>query len=109
MVASVRNVLADNFDALLQKMKSDADGEFPFVAQKVIAQQYAISGEVLTLHQVEDILLREEDEKKILGKEFASGKRSASVFEGNMDNEHDGESSDDSDLSDVDDQRDILG
>lgn len=110
-VASVRNVLVENFDALLNKMKSDADGEFPFVAQRVIAQQFAATGAVLSLYQVEDILLREEDEKKSGGggslKDHASSspdktksRKGLSVI--------DGDSGDDDSDGD-DDQRDILG
>ncbi|KAF1331549.1 hypothetical protein FI667_g4168, partial [Globisporangium splendens] len=60
--ADVRNVVVENVDALLQMVKSDADGEFP---------------DVPTLRQVEDVLLREEDEKK--SKDYASGRSTAAV------------------------------
>lgn len=63
---SVRNTLVESFDLLLRMMKSDPDGDFPYVAQRVIAQHYAQTGEILTLRQVEDELLREEDEKKTI-------------------------------------------
>lgn len=126
--SNVRNILAENLLALLQRMKSDADGEFPFVAQKVIAQQYAATGEVLALRQVEDILLREEDEKKSGGgailneyspdkKKVAASRSSSSVLSrsagvGSINEAADDDNDDDEDEDDVlrrDDPRDILG
>lgn len=108
----VRNVLAECFDALLHMIKSDSDGEFPFVAQKVIAQQYAATGDVITLRQVEDILLREEDEIKGLS---SGGGSTSSIYNSekrttHMISERDGDSSsDDSDQMDDESQRNILG
>lgn len=113
-VASVRNVLVENFDALLKKMKSDADGEFPFVAQKVIAQQFAATGAVLSLYQVEDILLREEDERKSGGvKDSHHSSSSPDKTKGSNGGglgviDDDGDSGDD-DSDDREDLRDILG
>lgn len=82
LATNVRNVVVENLLALLQRMKSDADGEFPYVAQRVIAQQYAATGDVIALHHVEDILLREEDEKKSGGsvatKEYSPDKKKGS-------------------------------
>lgn len=109
----VRNVLAECFDALLRMIKSDSDGEFPFVAQKVIAQQYAATGDVITLRQVEDILLREEDEIK--GLSSGGGGSTSSIYSSekrtsHMISERDGNSSsDDSDQMDDESQRNILG
>ncbi|TMW57142.1 hypothetical protein Poli38472_003067 [Pythium oligandrum] len=97
---TVRNVLVENFEILVRMMKSDADGEFPYVAQCVIAQHYAATGEILTLRQVEDVLLREEEEHK------ASDQPDRDVSD-------DDGSSDGSDASDGGEgeggQRDILG
>lgn len=112
-VASVRNVLVENFDALLKKMKSDADGEFPYVAQKVIAQQFAATGAVLSLYQVEDILLREEDEKKS-GGGGSKDTHSSSSPDKVKSNHASGldvidDSGDDDSDDGLDDQRDILG
>jgi hypothetical protein len=96
---TVRNILFENFETLLRMMKSDADGEFPYVAQRVIAEHYASKGDVLTLRQVEDVLLREEDERK---PRELGGDRDASDG-----GEH---SSDDSDLSEEEEGKtDILG
>ena len=54
----MRNALMENFETLLRMMRSDADGEFPYVAQRVIAEHYAMTGDVLTLREVEDVLLQ---------------------------------------------------
>jgi hypothetical protein len=112
--ANVRNVVVENVDALLQVMKSDTDGEFPFVVQKVIALQYAVTGDVLMLRQVEDVLLREEDEKK--SKDFASGSSRKSTRQERgggakiAKGDGNGDSSDGSDASDAEERgRDILG
>lgn len=107
----VRNVLTECFDALLRMIKSDSDGEFPFVAQKVIAQQYAATGDVITLRQVEDILLREEDEIKGLS---SGGGSASSIFISEkrtrkLSKEDGDSSSDDSDQMDDESQRNILG
>ncbi|GLD96369.1 hypothetical protein PINS_up005052 [Pythium insidiosum] len=96
---TVRNLLVESFETLLRMLKSDADGEFPRVAQRVVAKHYARTGEILTLRQVDDILLKEEEERK-----------SRDFVERDSDNE-DG-AKNDSDSSDDDrdgGQRDILG
>jgi hypothetical protein len=101
---SVRNILVENFELLLKMIKSDVDGEFPFVARRVVAQQYAATGELLTLRQVEDILLREEEERKqgggnTLPREYYQ-----------RDSSDDDNSSDDEDICEEKiDQRNILG
>lgn len=100
--SNVRNVLVDNFEALLRLTKGDADGEFPFAAQKVIAQHYAMSGDVLTLRQVEDVLLREEDERFATKSSSNGGDSQTNT---NKDGGEDNSSSDESD----EDQRNILG
>lgn len=108
--SSIRNVLFENFEALLRITKGDADGEYPSVAQKVIAQQYAATGDVLTLRQVEDILLREEDER-FGSKDVGGDKKRATSSDHNDTNggdEGDGHNRSSSDESDED-QRNILG
>ncbi len=95
--ANVRNILVENFELLLMLLKSDADGEFPNVAQRVIAQHFALTGDILTLHQVEVILLQEEEERRNL--EVTT-----------QDDTNDEASSDGSDPSDEEEnQDDILG
>jgi hypothetical protein len=109
--SSVRNMLFENFEALLRMTKGDADGEYPSAAQKVIAQHYAVTGDVLTLRQVEDILLREEDERFSSKDGGGVDKKRASSIDGSHDkvdnegDEHAGSSSDESD----EDQQNILG
>ncbi|KAJ0407746.1 hypothetical protein P43SY_009083 [Pythium insidiosum] len=96
---TVRNLLVENFETLLRMLKSDADGEFPRVAQRVVAKHYARTGEILTLRQVDAILLKQEEERK-----------SRDVVERDSDGEN--EDMNDSDSSDDErdgGERDILG
>jgi hypothetical protein len=57
---SVRNILVENFESLIRMTKSDADGEFPVIAQKRLALHYAATGDVLTLIQLQQLLTRED-------------------------------------------------
>lgn len=110
MQSSVRNVLFENFEALLRLTKGDTDGEFPSVAKKVIAQHYAMSGDVLTLRQVEDILLREEEERFGSSENGMEKKGTVSTPDLGKSKGGDGNESDGSSNADYDeDQRNILG
>ncbi|ETW03958.1 hypothetical protein H310_04366 [Aphanomyces invadans] len=58
----VRNVIVDNVNTFLNHMQGDVDGDFPKAIRVRIAQQFAATGEVLSIHEVRAVLHREGSE-----------------------------------------------
>ncbi|DAZ99407.1 TPA: hypothetical protein N0F65_005309 [Lagenidium giganteum] len=93
---SVRTIVVENLETLLQLIQGDSDGEYPVNVQKRIALHYAATGDVLTLRQVEDMLRHEEGKADF-----------RTAFEELSDDEDDSGNESDSHKSDG--QRKILG